>query len=169
MPELMPKRPNFIPEFPSAGSDRGASRYPRSTRQHAERIGEVSGSGSDIPPRAIAIARCRSHPNASFGMILDEGGLPALADDLGLVVPHPEDLVFVLGRSRQGFPPRDGRRCSASLAAAIAAWCSWPIALGWPDEHIELSRGEVAGRLVWRGERGLGYDPMFVPEGGGHR
>jgi len=33
---------------------------------------------------------------------------------------------------------------------------------------MELFRGEVDGRLVWppRGERGFGYDPMFVPEGG---
>ena len=33
---------------------------------------------------------------------------------------------------------------------------------------LELFRGEVAGRLVWppRGDRGFGYDPIFVPEGG---
>ena len=31
-----------------------------------------------------------------------------------------------------------------------------------------LFRGEVEGGLVWppRGERGFGYDPMFVPDGG---
>ena len=42
------------------------------------------------------------------------------------------------------------------------------LALAWPDGDLELFRGEVAGTLVWppRGERGFGYDPMFVPEGG---
>jgi XTP/dITP diphosphohydrolase len=42
------------------------------------------------------------------------------------------------------------------------------LALAWPDSDLEPFRGEVAGRLVWppRGERGFGYDPMFVPEGG---
>ena len=42
------------------------------------------------------------------------------------------------------------------------------LALAWPDSDLELFRGEAAGRLVWppRGERGFGYDPIFVPEGG---
>ena len=41
------------------------------------------------------------------------------------------------------------------------------LALAWPDDEMALFRGEVAGRLVWppRGERGFGYDPIFVPEG----
>ena len=42
------------------------------------------------------------------------------------------------------------------------------LALAWPDGGLELFRGEVAGTLVWppSGERGFGYDPMFVPKGG---
>jgi XTP/dITP diphosphohydrolase len=45
------------------------------------------------------------------------------------------------------------------------------LALAWPDArdvHVELFRGEVQGDLVWppRGDRGFGYDPMFVPAGG---
>jgi XTP/dITP diphosphohydrolase len=42
------------------------------------------------------------------------------------------------------------------------------LALAWPDGDTALFRGEVPGHLVWppRGERGFGYDPMFVPEGG---
>ncbi len=42
------------------------------------------------------------------------------------------------------------------------------LALAWPDGRTDLFRGEAAGGLVWppRGERGFGYDPMFVPEGG---
>ncbi len=41
------------------------------------------------------------------------------------------------------------------------------LALAWPDGRAELFRGEAPGRLVWppRGERGFGYDPMFVPAG----
>ena len=41
------------------------------------------------------------------------------------------------------------------------------LALAWPDGHVESFEGEVDGRLVWppRGERGFGYDPIFVPDG----
>jgi XTP/dITP diphosphohydrolase len=41
------------------------------------------------------------------------------------------------------------------------------LALAWPDGSCELFTGAVAGRLVWppRGDRGFGYDPMFVPHG----
>jgi XTP/dITP diphosphohydrolase len=57
---------------------------------------------------------------------------------------------------RLGDRPRD--------AAFIAA-----LALAWPDGHVECSEGRVEGRLVWppRGERGFGYDPIFVPDGHG--
>jgi XTP/dITP diphosphohydrolase len=41
------------------------------------------------------------------------------------------------------------------------------LALAWPDGAIETFRGEIYGRLTWppRGERGFGYDPIFVPDG----
>jgi XTP/dITP diphosphohydrolase len=42
------------------------------------------------------------------------------------------------------------------------------LALASPDGDAELFRGEVEGSLVWppRGDRGFGYDPMFVSVGG---
>jgi XTP/dITP diphosphohydrolase len=41
------------------------------------------------------------------------------------------------------------------------------LALAMPDGAIETFRGEVHGTLVWppRGEKGFGYDPMFLPDG----
>ena len=41
------------------------------------------------------------------------------------------------------------------------------LALCWPDGHLEMFEGTVHGDLVWppRGDRGFGYDPMFVPDG----
>ncbi len=41
------------------------------------------------------------------------------------------------------------------------------LALARPDTAIELFRGEVRGNLTWppRGDRGFGYDPIFVPAG----
>lgn len=41
------------------------------------------------------------------------------------------------------------------------------LCLAWPDGHAEYFRGEVEGALVWppRGEKGFGYDPVFLPHG----
>ncbi len=99
-------------------------------------------------------------------------GLPALADDSGLVVPAlggapgiysarwagPEkDFAAAMARVERELGDRD----RGALFVAV-------LALAWPDGHLEAFRGEVRGRLVWppRGERGFGYDPMFVPSGG---
>ena len=37
----------------------------------------------------------------------------------------------------------------------------------WPDGDDVLFEGVVAGQVVWpmRGNRGFGYDPMFLPDG----
>lgn len=41
------------------------------------------------------------------------------------------------------------------------------LALAWPDGHIEHFRGEIHGHLTFppRGDKGFGYDPIFIPEG----
>jgi len=41
------------------------------------------------------------------------------------------------------------------------------IALAWPDGHCETARGEITGQIIWppRGDKGFGYDPMFMPDG----
>ena len=98
-------------------------------------------------------------------------GLPALADDSGLVVPAlggmpgifsarwagpAKDFGTAMARVQRELGDRDRR---ASFVAALA--------LTGPDGTAEVFRGEVAGRLVWppRGERGFGYDPIFVADG----
>src|SRR3546814_17775536 len=42
------------------------------------------------------------------------------------------------------------------------------LALAWPDGHVEWFEGRVDGALVWqpRGDKGFGYDPVFLPDGG---
>ena len=99
-------------------------------------------------------------------------GVPAIADDSGLVVPALGDAPGIYS-ARWAGPAKDFRiameRVHRELgnqdrnARFVAA-----LALAWPDGNLELFRGEVAGKLVWppRGELGFGYDPIFVPEGG---
>jgi XTP/dITP diphosphohydrolase len=41
------------------------------------------------------------------------------------------------------------------------------LCLAWPQGHTGEFEARVAGTLVWppRGDRGFGYDPMFLPDG----
>jgi XTP/dITP diphosphohydrolase len=41
------------------------------------------------------------------------------------------------------------------------------LAVVWPDGHEAVFEGTVDGTLVWppRGEKGFGYDPVFVANG----
>jgi len=41
------------------------------------------------------------------------------------------------------------------------------LSLAFPDGNAEEFQGDIEGTLVWppRGDRGFGYDPMFLPTG----
>ena len=47
------------------------------------------------------------------------------------------------------------------------AWFVAALCLAWPDGHTETFVGRVDGTMVWppRGDKGFGYDPMFIAEG----
>ena len=98
--------------------------------------------------------------------------MPALADDSGLVVPALGGTPGIYS-SRWAGPGKDFRSAMERVHRELgdrdpSATFVAVLALAWPDGDLELFRGEVAGRLIWpaRGERGFGYDPMFVPKGG---
>jgi XTP/dITP diphosphohydrolase len=105
----------------------------------------------------------------------DLSGLPALSDDSGLCVEalnlepgifsarwagETKDFAVAMQRVEDRFatlPPETGRDAHFICALALA----------WPDGHVEWFEGRVDGSLVWppRGDRGFGYDPMFMPHG----
>lgn len=102
-------------------------------------------------------------------------GLPALADDSGLCVSalggdpgiysarwagETKDFSIAMAKIHEALEavgpdaPRDAHFiCALSLA--------------WPDGHVESFEGRIDGSLVWppRGDKGFGYDPIFVPQG----
>jgi XTP/dITP diphosphohydrolase len=47
------------------------------------------------------------------------------------------------------------------------AWFVAALCVAWPDGHTETFLGRVDGTAVWppRGDKGFGYDPIFVPSG----
>jgi len=98
-------------------------------------------------------------------------GEPALADDSGLVVPALSGAPGIYS-ARWAGPDKDFavamRRVEQELRAGDpAAHFVCALALAWPDGHVETVEGKVYGRLVFppRGNRGFGYDPIFIPDG----
>jgi XTP/dITP diphosphohydrolase len=99
-------------------------------------------------------------------------GMPALADDSGLVVPALDGEPGIHS-ARWGGPEKDFALAMRKVEAALAgkpdrrAHFTCALALAWPDGHAEVFEGHVFGQLVWppRGDHGFGYDPIFVADG----
>ena len=101
-------------------------------------------------------------------------GSPALADDSGLAVTaldgapgiysarwagHPRDFNAAMEKVERELQATGDTDRSAKFVCALA--------VVWPDDHAEVWEGYVHGQLVWppRGDKGFGYDPMFVANG----
>ena len=101
-------------------------------------------------------------------------GHPALSDDSGFEVRAINGDPG-LHSARWAGPGRDFALAMEKVRAAVAASGSddrscrfvCALSLAWPDGHDETVLGTVEGELAWppRGDRGFGYDPIFVPEG----
>lgn len=107
-------------------------------------------------------------------------GLPALADDSGLVVDALDgdpgvytanwaetadgtrDFPMAMRKVEDALLAKDARDPSDRGGRFVSVLC-----LAWPDGHLEHFRGEVEGTIVWppRGTRGFGFDPVFQPQG----
>lgn len=111
----------------------------------------------------------------------DLSGLPALADDSGLCVEAlgGEPGVYTANWAEIGegdSVKRDWMHAMRMVEDRLQALgpgisrsahfvCT--LAVVWPDGSDALFEGRVEGTLVWppRGDRGFGYDPVFVPLG----
>ena len=108
-------------------------------------------------------------------------GLPALADDSGLSVaaldgrPGVWTADWAERQWFEGDPGRDWYMAMGKVEGMLAgkgpetrrdAWFSCVLALAWPDGEHHIYEGRVDGSLVWppRGDRGFGYDPIFVAQ-----
>ena len=101
----------------------------------------------------------------------EASGLPALADDSGLVVPALGGAPGIYS-ARWAGPAKDFGVAMARVHRELAekdrgARFVAVLALANPDGRTELFRGEVEGNLTWppRGNRAFGYDPIFIPLG----
>jgi XTP/dITP diphosphohydrolase len=104
-------------------------------------------------------------------------GLPAFADDSGLVVDALEGAPGIYS-ARWAEPDKNFqvametveqklRRAGATTEAQRKAHFVSALCVAWPDGHVEEFEAHVDGTIVWppRGDKGFGYDPIFLPDG----
>jgi XTP/dITP diphosphohydrolase len=104
----------------------------------------------------------------------EASNLVALADDSGLEVTaldgapgiysarwagEPRDFYAAMDKVREELSARNATDMSARFVCALA--------LAHPGGETRVYEGEVRGTLTFppRGDRGFGYDPIFVPAG----
>lgn len=101
-------------------------------------------------------------------------GLPALADDSGIVVDVLGNSPGVFSARWCGEHGNDERNRNLLLAqladvpdAHRGAAFVCAIAIVWPDGRELTTQGQVDGTLIREavGTGGFGYDPLFVPKG----
>ena len=103
--------------------------------------------------------------------------LPAFADDSGLVVDALGGSPGIHSARWAGSDKNFARAMEvfhsmltdhgATKPALRTAHFVSALCIAWPDGHLEEFEAIVEGTLVWppRGDKGFGYDPMFLPDG----
>ncbi len=102
-------------------------------------------------------------------------GLPCLADDSGLVIPalNGQPGIYSARWAQTLEGTRDFSYAIDRVAQEMAdkedysAHFVCVLSLVWPDGFDMTIEGKAYGHLTFppRGERGFGYDPIFIPEG----
>ena len=101
-------------------------------------------------------------------------GEVSLADDSGLSVVALDGAPGIFS-ARWGGPERDFglamRKIEDRLedlgAADRSAFFTSALAVAWPEGPCVIVEGRVDGHVTFppRGDRGFGYDPIFIPDG----
>jgi XTP/dITP diphosphohydrolase len=107
---------------------------------------------------------------------VNHAGIPALADDSGLSIDALDGAPGVY--SARWAEKEDGTRSFHDAMEKVynklggidgtqTAYFTAVLALVYPDGREETFEGRVDGKLCWppRGEKGFGYDPIFIPDG----
>ena len=103
-------------------------------------------------------------------------GRVSLADDSGLSVTALGGSPGIYS-ARWAGPGKDfamamdkvEERLIETASDDRGAWFTCALAVAWPDGPGVVVEGRVDGRLTFppRGDKGFGYDPIFIPDGHG--
>jgi XTP/dITP diphosphohydrolase len=104
----------------------------------------------------------------------DAADMVAIADDSGLSVAALDGAPGVHS-ARWAGPTRDFVHAMALVESRLlerddddrAAWFTCALAVAWPRGPVVVFEGRIDGVVTFppRGDRGFGYDPIFLPEG----
>jgi len=104
----------------------------------------------------------------------DLSGEVALADDSGLSVAALDGAPGIYS-ARWAGPDKDFAFAMRKVEERLEeigsddrrAWFTSALAVAWPNGPAVVVEGRVDGLLTFppRGDRGFGYDPVFIPEG----
>ena len=139
--------------------------YVRQVRSASElNLPEPEETGSSFTENAILKARAAAQGS----------GILALADDSGLCVEALDGAPGIYS-ARWAGPEKNFSAAMARVHAELGdsknrkAAFVCVLALAWPGGRTQAFEGRVEGDLIWpaRGDKGFGYDPIFVP--GGHQ
>lgn len=159
-----------------------ATHNPGKLREMRELLGRhgveaVAAGELRLPEPEETGASFRENARIKASAAASAAGLPAFADDSGLAVDaldgapgihsarwagESKDFRHAMEKVEGMLRERDAFTSQQRRAHFVSALC-----VAWPDGHLEEFEGRVDGTLVWppRGERGFGYDPMFLPDG----
>ena len=121
----------------------------------------------ETAPDFVGNARIKAHAAALAS------GLPTLADDSGFCVAALGGAPGVYS-ARWAGSAKDFGLAMARVNREIGdsadrrAWFVAALCIAWPDGGAATFVGRVDGETTWppRGDKGFGYDPMFVPDSG---
>ena len=135
-----------------------------------------SAAGLRLPEPAEDGATFIENAKIKATAAAEASSLPALADDSGLVVPALDGKPGIHS-ARWAGPDKNFKLAMTKVWDKLvnrdpAAYFVCALSICWPHKerkagHIKIFEGRVDGKLVWppRGDKGFGYDPMFIPKG----
>lgn len=154
-----------------------ASHNPGKVREIGELLGSfgvevVSAGDLGLPEPEetgdtfVANAKLKSEAAATAGQ------LPALADDSGFALAALQGAPGIYS-ARWAGPEKDFGQAMATCEEMMrgaedrSAKFICALSLSWPDGETVVFEGTVSGEFTWppQGDKGFGYDPVFVPEG----
>jgi XTP/dITP diphosphohydrolase len=140
-------------------------------------VGAVSAGELGLPEPEETGTSFRANARIKAEAAAHASREPAFADDSGLAVDALGGEPGIYS-ARWAGPTKDFSRAMQEIEAKLdATGATTPekrraqfvsaLCVAWPDGHVEEFEAHVDGTLVWppRGDKGFGYDPMFMPDG----